>query len=994
VPANFLAAEKGYGVTIDLTRYDDEELADTLDTLRENGFTWLRLPLAWAEIESERGQFDWGPLDRVVQQVKPDHFKLIAVLHTSPDWARPDSAPPATPPTELSDFSRFARTLAAQYGPQIDYYQIWHEPNLSATWGEAFVDPNAYADLLREAALNIRAADPEAYILTAALAPTLEEGPLNLNEPAYLEQLYQARANRWFDIVAAQPYGFDSEPEEPAQEDRLNLRRVELVREVMLAHGDADTPIWATAFGWNARSTDWSGQPSPWHSAPTEEQARRTAAAIEQARRDWPWLGPVLALRWDAAGLAPDDPARGFALLETPPILAAFRSAAAGDLVATPGRYPADHPTGHYRGDWRFAANRSDIPRHEPRTLVIPFEGSRLDLTVNRGPFRGYLWVTIDGQPANGLPRDGQGRSYVVLYDPLRESEAVTLAQNLPPGRHQAVIEAEGGWGQWAIDGWSVYHQASTTLAGTGLVVAGVTALASGLGLLWLTSRAPATIGKVLWAWGEILVALLAIFGETGQIILIFALAAGVYLIAGSVALLLLPLLALALLVRPDLGLALTAFSLSFFQEPLQLPLGSFSPVELVLLLTLAGFLFRTSLSFGRSTYAARDSNSQFIIHNSQFTIHHLRAADYAALVLVILAFLSTLGAENFGVSMREWRVVVFESVLFYFLVRLGLDFRPPSPRKEDARAGQWRWAWRLVDAFVAGAALQALIALYLYFFTDQSITAEGVRRALGPAYGSPNNLSLFLDRAWPILLAVTVLPGLSAKRRRWLYGAGLVLVSLALYLTFSKGALLVGLPAGLAAMALFHLLVGRQQHWRRWLAIAGSGIAVIILALIPLSRTARFQTTFNLSEGSTGFFRLKLWQASAAMLQDHWPLGVGLDNFLYQYRTRYILPEAWQEPNLSHPHNLVLDFGTRLGLGGIALLLWLQVAFWQAAWRLYRWRPEPLVLGLMGSMVVFLSHGLVDNSYFLVDLAFAFFLTVGLVQRLEELTVPESPES
>jgi hypothetical protein len=53
----------------------------------------------------------------------------------------------------------------------------------------------------------------------------------------------------------------------------------------------------------------------------------------------------------------------------------------------------------------------------------------------------------------------------------------------------------------------------------------------------------------------------------------------------------------------------------------------------------------------------------------------------------------------------------------------------------------------------------------------------------------------------------------------------------------------------------------------------------------------------------------------------------------------------------------------------------------------LYQKRPEPLILGLLGSMVVFLSHGLVDNSYFLVDLAFAFFLTVGLVQGLAERT-------
>jgi O-antigen ligase len=151
------------------------------------------------------------------------------------------------------------------------------------------------------------------------------------------------------------------------------------------------------------------------------------------------------------------------------------------------------------------------------------------------------------------------------------------------------------------------------------------------------------------------------------------------------------------------------------------------------------------------------------------------------------------------------------------------------------------------------------------------------------------------------------------------------------------------------------------------------------------LSQTARFQTTFNFDEGSTGFFRIKVWQAAFNMFMDYWWAGVGLNNFLYQYRTRYILPEAWQEPNLSHPHNLVLDFGTRLGVGGILLLAWLQITFWRSAWRLYQKLPEPLVLGLIGSMAVFLGHGLVDNSYFLVDLAFIFFLTFGLVQRLAE---------
>jgi len=111
------------------------------------------------------------------------------------------------------------------------------------------------------------------------------------------------------------------------------------------------------------------------------------------------------------------------------------------------------------------------------------------------------------------------------------------------------------------------------------------------------------------------------------------------------------------------------------------------------------------------------------------------------------------------------------------------------------------------------------------------------------------------------------------------------------------------------------------------------------------------------------------------------------LDNFLYQY-PRYMRPEAWQEPDLSHPHNLILDWWTRLGVLGVVVLIWLEVAFFKAALRLYRSLEDEgmrvLALGLMASMVDFIAHGLVDNSYFLVDLAFIFCLTLGLVRRME----------
>jgi len=210
------------------------------------------------------------------------------------------------------------------------------------------------------------------------------------------------------------------------------------------------------------------------------------------------------------------------------------------------------------------------------------------------------------------------------------------------------------------------------------------------------------------------------------------------------------------------------------------------------------------------------------------------------------------------------------------------------------------------------------------------------------------------------------------------LYALALVPILSALLLTFSRGALLLGMPAAVLFMGIVR---GGRFLW------AALGVLIVGgVGLLPLLGTDRFRSMLDTSAG-TGFFRLRLWQSAWNMLRDHPWLGVGLDNFLYQYRTRYILPDAWQEPNLSHPHNIVLDFGTRLGLGGIVILVWLQIAFWRLAAGLYRRLPQggvrALTLGLMASMVATLAHGLVDNAFFLVDLAFIFFMTLGMVARL-----------
>ncbi|UCC65198.1 MAG: ubiquinone/menaquinone biosynthesis methyltransferase, partial [Anaerolineae bacterium] len=609
-----------------------------------------------------------------------------------------------------------------------------------------------------------------------------------------------------------------------------------------------------------------------------------------------------------------------------------------------------------YAGDWRVTAHGADVPIGADAglgnaRLVLPFYGTRLDLTVRRGDDWGVLYVTVDGQPANRLPRDEAGRAYLSLYDPLHATATVTLASGLPDGPHEAAIVADGGWGGWAIAGWTVGREPDLRPYRLALLLLGLVSIPClAVTGLYLYRARPA----LLSLWRD-LAAAHGAWPEGGRLLLL-ALVAAAFYFAPVLPLSLIALLLLALLVflRPDHGLALVAFGIPFFLRPKPLAGKAFSLVEIVTLLCFAAWAARAirgALSAVHRPGAAVSA-----------AVGRLRSTDMAVAFLVGLGALSLAWADNFGVASREFRVVVVESGLFYLLLR--------------AEAGQRgeRLYLLVVDALVAGAVVVSGLGLWQFLVSGDVIAAEGVRRVRA-LYGSPNNLALFLERIVPLLVALAFWG--RNRWRRWLYALALLPACAATFLTFSKGALFLGLPASLLFLGLV--------RGRRALALAVVALAVLALALLPFLRTERLASTFDLQAG-TAFFRLKLWQSSLNLLRQHPLTGVGLDNFLYAYRTRYVLPAASHELNQSHPHNVVLDFWTRLGLGGVVALFWLLVAFFAAGLRRYRRLPDgddrALVLGLLASVVAALAHGLIDQTFFLVDLAFVFMLALAGVQR------------
>lgn len=421
------------------------------------------------------------------------------------------------------------------------------------------------------------------------------------------------------------------------------------------------------------------------------------------------------------------------------------------------------------------------------------------------------------------------------------------------------------------------------------------------------------------------------------------------YATSGSpLALLALALLTALAVVSPRGTLIVLPASLSLVYQPVLVGLGTarFNPAEILLAATAAGVASRAAWSVIRSPSSW---HPQLTVLRSW--VGELRFAALA--VGLAVAGTVSLGTvadpAHLRESVREFRWVILEPVVAYFLYCWYV--REPADR------------WRAVSSWVIASSVVGLYSIGAGL-AGAGVESEGVLRIRG-LHPHPNALALYLER--PLLLAATLAIA-QCGRSRWLWVASAVITSAALVLTFSRGALL----SILVTLGLAWMLTG---HPRRTVALAVAGILAFggLLAAAP-------ERILSLFQGGSGSLRLHIWSAAVAMLRDYPLFGVGLDQFLYQYAPRYVAPEAWPERFTSHPHNLVLDAWLRLGLMGLALLLSGAALIVRALSHAVR-TGDTLALATAVAIVGGAMHGLVDNGYFLPDLALAFWLLAAILE-------------
>ena len=275
------------------TRLTDEveewKIQRTLQMVREMGAPWIVEFFPWPYVERSPGHFDWHHTDTVIEHARAQGLTVIARMGWAPAWARPDPDEQETTPTYLDaehydDFAVFIAAFVARYRGQVSHVIVWNEPNLSFEWGYRPVDPAGYVEMLRVVYPAAHAANPDVVVLAGALAPTLEPpgSPAGLNDLDYLARMYGAGAAPYFDGLAVHAYGLGFPPESDPAPNVINFRRTELLREVMVTHGDAEKPIYVTETGWNDHPR-WVRAVRP------AQRVTYTVGAYEWARQHWPW---------------------------------------------------------------------------------------------------------------------------------------------------------------------------------------------------------------------------------------------------------------------------------------------------------------------------------------------------------------------------------------------------------------------------------------------------------------------------------------------------------------------------------------------------------------------------------------------------------------------------------------------------------------------------------------------------------------------------------
>ncbi|HDQ72514.1 MAG TPA: hypothetical protein ENN19_10510 [Chloroflexi bacterium] len=428
-----------FGINVFLNEEVEEVKRErSVEMIAEAGFHWLRQEFPWEDIEIHgKGDFEdrrhephrsaWEKYDHIVDLAGQYGLEIVPRLSNPPAWTRvlTDTIGPYAPPDDLADWGDYVHAVVSRYRGRVGYYQLWNEPNIYPEWGERPVDPEGYTRLLCEGYRRAKEADPDAVIVSGALAPTvsLDPGPgpgLGLRDFVFLQRMYDAGASACFDVMAVNNYMLWSGPTDRRMQPlNVNFARPIYIRDLMVANGDAHKAIWISEMNANAVPNDPNIHGVGVYGQVTlEQQARYAPRAYQRAIEEWPWMGVVNFWFFKRASDAERDQSWYYFRMVEPdftpmPVYESMREYTTNlEPALHAGVHQEDHWALDYRGEWETVESEDAIlgayhvATQPGSALRFAFDGA--SLALHPGPGAGEVEIQVDGQAPRRISLDGR----------------------------------------------------------------------------------------------------------------------------------------------------------------------------------------------------------------------------------------------------------------------------------------------------------------------------------------------------------------------------------------------------------------------------------------------------------------------------------------------------------------------------------------------------------------------------------------------------------
>jgi O-antigen ligase len=225
--------------------------------------------------------------------------------------------------------------------------------------------------------------------------------------------------------------------------------------------------------------------------------------------------------------------------------------------------------------------------------------------------------------------------------------------------------------------------------------------------------------------------------------------------------------------------------------------------------------------------------------------------------------------------------------------------------------------------------------------------------------FPDPHMFSLYLGMLAPISA------GLFLKAKNKIFLATFFLILLADALTYSRGGYLGLLAGGVFLLVIFWKKMAKKYKF----FIFGFLVLIALVFSVPSPISSRFNSIFNLSEGSNAG-RLDMWRSAWKVAENHPLGGVGIGNYPLE-----IKPSAdYREPITAH--NTYLDIAAETGI--IATLAWIALLVSAIVIFLKKSLYDSFYIMMAVSVVIFAAHQLAETAIYSPVVLTLFVIIIG----------------